>query len=70
MKTIKKLYFKLFKRYRRLEMKGFSYKEADALLRANTGKPESEQWHLAKEEDMNIFIGIMVFLERRERIVE
>lgn len=68
MKTLRKLYFKIFKHYRRLEFKGFSYSEADKLVRQNDGKQESEQWVLAKEEDGNMLVGIIVFLERRQRI--
>lgn len=60
----------LFKRkpkYRRLELKCFSWSEGDKVLRENIGKPESEQWHLAKEEDANKAHGT-VYLERREII--
>lgn len=62
----------LFKRkpkYRRLELKCFSWSEGDAAIKNNHGKPESEQWHLAKEEDTNKAFGT-VYLERREKIVK
>jgi hypothetical protein len=66
---IRKLFYKIFKRYRRLEAKCITWDEADTLLRKNEGKPESEQWVLAKEEDFNRTIG-MVYLERKERITQ
>lgn len=64
---LKKLYYKIFKRYRRLELKFVTYSEGDKLIRANERKAESDQWVLAKEEDTNHVIG-MVYLERKERI--
>lgn len=67
---IRRLYFKFFKRYRRLELKCCTYEEGDRLIRQNPGKPESEQWDLAiPEEDHNRAFG-MVYLERRERVIE
>lgn len=69
MKALRRLYFRLFKHYRRLELKFCSYTEADRLLRDSEGKPEPEQWRLAKEEDDNRTMG-WVYLERRERITE
>ena len=68
MKSLRKLFLKLFPRYRRLEFKACSYAEGDRLIRESVGKPESEQWVLAKEEDSNHAIGLVVMLERRERI--
>ena len=58
----------MFKRYRRLEFKAVSYAEGDRLIRQNKGKPESQQWVLAKEEDSNHAYGLVVMLERRERL--
>jgi hypothetical protein len=69
-KRIRKIFFKVFKCYRRLEFKACSYAAADILIRQNEGKPENEQWVIAKEEDRNRAIGLFVFLERRERITE
>lgn len=66
---LRRLYFKLFKTYERLELKTFTYTEADALLKKNEGKPEEDQWHIAIEEDTNYNYGI-VFLERKKRIWE
>lgn len=68
-KAIKKWYLMKFPKYRRLEMKSFTYSDADKLLKENQTKTESQQWHLAKEEDNNQMFGI-VYLERRERITE
>lgn len=65
---IKKLYYKIFKCHRRLESRCVTYAEGDRLIRENKGKPECEQWQIAKEENTNRVIGV-VYLERRERIV-
>lgn len=66
---IKGLYYRVFKKYRRLEIKCCTYATGDILIRQNVGKPECEQWVLAiPEEDRNRVIGV-VYLERRERIV-
>ncbi len=68
-RMIRKLYFRIFKRYRRLEFRAVSYGEGDRLIRASVGKPEAEQWVLAiPEEDYNRAYNV-VMLERRERIV-
>ncbi|MFH1585236.1 MAG: hypothetical protein ABIB79_00530 [archaeon] len=66
---IKKLYYKIFKRYQRTDYRFLPYHEADDLIKNNEGKPEHEQWVIAKEEDYNTCIGF-VHLERRERILE
>lgn len=65
---MKRLFYKIFKRYRRLEFAALSYSEADKLFRENPGKQECDQWVLAKEEDSNRSFGVVVFMERRERI--
>jgi hypothetical protein len=67
-RTLKSLYYRIFKRYRRLELKLCTYAEGDKLIRASAGKAESETWVLAiPEEDNNRAFGV-VYLERRERI--
>lgn len=66
---MKKLFYKIFKRYRRLELKFVIWPEADKMIKANEGKPASEQWVIAKEEDTNKAYGY-VFLERKERIIK
>lgn len=66
-KLLRKLYFKMVKRYRRLELKFVSYTEGDKMIRETYDKPESEKWVIAKEEDANKKLG-MVYLERKERI--
>jgi len=66
---LRRIYYQIVKTYKRLELKCLSYPEADKLIRANEGKPEREQWVIAKEEDMNKSIG-MVWLERKERILK
>lgn len=66
-KFFRRLYFRLFKRYERIELKCINWPSADALLKENRHKPEEEQWHIAPEEDHNQMLGA-VFLERRRRI--
>jgi len=68
------------KQYRRLEFRAASWPEADQLIRDSVGKPESEQWVIAREEDFNYpnyspdmfmpnsHIRPFVYLERREEI--
>ena len=68
MKTLKKIYFKIFKKYRRTDFRACTWEEGDALLRANVGKPESEQWRIADEENGNRLMRI-VYLERRVRVL-
>ncbi len=65
---MKKLFYRIFKCYRRLELRHVSYTEGDVMIRQNEGKPQSEQWVLAKEEDNNSLMGT-VYLERKERIL-
>jgi len=59
--------FKRKPKYRRLELKRVNWWIGDKMLLSNNGKPESEQWHIAKEEDTNRKYGT-VYLERRELI--
>lgn len=66
---LRRLYFKIFKCYRRLEFRAVSYAEGDKLIRESVGKPEAETWVLAPEEDNNRAFGLVVMLERRERIL-
>lgn len=65
---MKKLFYKIFKRYKVLETKFVTYDEGGEMIRATHDKPENEKWVLAKEEDTNQMIG-MVYLCRRVRIV-
>jgi hypothetical protein len=69
MKIITRLYYRLFKKYREIEVKLLPYNEANELLKQNGGKMEDQQWGLAKAEDTNIAYGY-VFLARRERITK
>lgn len=69
MKTLRKLYFLIFKRYQRLELTCLDWPQADALLKENAYKSHDDQWHIAEEEDHNQIYGT-VFLERRRRIIE
>lgn len=67
MKLIRRLFFRVFKRYRRLELRTVGYAEADKLIRESAGKPECDRWDIAPEEDGNWAIGV-VYLERKVRI--
>jgi hypothetical protein len=60
--ALRKLYLKIFPRYRRIELAFVHY---DSKGRAD--KLIAEGWTIAKEEDTNGAIG-WVYLERRERI--
>lgn len=64
---MRKLFFKWFKFYKRLELRYVTYAEGHKLLEESVGKPENEKWRIAKEEDTNRIVG-MVYLERRQRI--
>jgi flagellar motor component MotA len=68
-KKIRQVYFKIFKHYRRIDFKCFTYLDAGKLLDQNEGKQENERWRLAEEEDDNEMYGF-VYLERVERITE
>jgi hypothetical protein len=69
LRALKSLYYRIFKRYRRLELRLCTYEEADALLRAQgiPGNPD-EGWRIAIEEGGSYVIGV-VYMERRERIL-
>ena len=73
MKYLRRLFYAMFPRYLRLELRAFKYAEADTLLRQNGGKEEGAQWRIAEEEDMNV-MGVgsryYVWLERRRRTTE
>lgn len=69
MKFLRRLYYRVFKRYRRLELQGMSWEDADNAIMENPNKPEGAQWHIAPEEDNNRAIGL-VWMERRVRITE
>lgn len=69
MKTLRRIYYRIFKRYVVLETRCFYYSVADKMIRNTANEPEEERWVLAKEEDGNRVFG-MVYLCRRKRIVE
>ena len=50
-----------------METRFVSYAEGDKMITDSSGKPESERWVLAKEEDDNHVYG-WVYLCRKERI--
>lgn len=67
MKFLRKIFFKIFKRYNRLELRFVNWKDGDDLIRQNANTTDtSKHWVIAKEEDDNKIIGF-VFLERKER---
>jgi hypothetical protein len=68
MRTLRRLFFKLFPTYRRLELRVCSWDEADKLIKAADGTGAENEWHIAKEDEGMSFP--MVALERRRRIVE
>lgn len=68
-KTLRRWYFKIFKRYERIDYRCVTYLEGDRMIRATAHMAEHEQWVLAPEEDHNR-IPLIVFLERRKRIME
>ncbi len=61
MKTLRRLYYRIFARYRRIDTCFVNYTEGDRLIRLNSG------WRIATEEDRNWQVG-MVYLEKVERI--
>lgn len=64
---LRKLWYRVFKKYRRLELRCLCYSDADKLIRATEHKLESERWEIAEEENRNPIVGV-VWMERRERI--
>ena len=69
MKQLRKIYYKIFKRYKVLETIFVSYQDGDKMIKDTKNCKESQQWVLADEEDNNRLIG-MVYLCRKERIIE
>lgn len=65
---LKKLYYRLFKRYRRIELRVCTWEEASDMIELNIWKEEKYRWILALEENYNCHPGI-VYMERRERII-
>ncbi len=69
MKTLRKLYYKIFKTYSVLEERFVSWEEGDKMLRETDGCDEHERWVLSSKEDSNTTIG-MVWLCRKQRIIK
>jgi hypothetical protein len=69
LRFLRRLFYRCVPVYVRLELRCAAYSEAEALLSDNEGKPESERWTIAAEEDSNRALGL-VWLERRVRITE
>lgn len=69
MKFLRRFWFKVFPKFERLELRFLPYNEADQLIRESEGKPEDQQWVIAREEDGNT-VAYMVYLERRRRVLE
>lgn len=70
MSALSKIYYRVFRRYRRIELVCVDYMSADEMLWGTWNNPLPTRWVLATpEEDLNRKRG-MVWLERRERIVE
>lgn len=65
---MRRLFYKIFKRYRRLELRFLNYEDADRLIKQNAIFSDTTQhWVIAKEEDTNNLYGF-VWIERKERI--
>jgi hypothetical protein len=63
-RACRRLYFRQFPHYRRVELRLVGHWEGNELLSSGKG------WQIAvPEEDRNYTIG-MVYLERRERVTE
>lgn len=70
MKTLRKLFYRTFKRYVIIQRGYFSYETADRLICETGSKPERDRWVLDTAlEDHNFTLGF-VYLCRRERITE
>ncbi len=69
MKRLRRIYFKLFPTYKEIEVKCFTWAQADDLMKSEIGKPAKERWAISKEEDNNPTFD-MVYLCRKERITE
>lgn len=65
---MKKIFYKIFKRYKVLETRFVTWEVGDKMIKETHDKPEPEKWVLAKEEDANTIIG-MVYLCRKVRII-
>ncbi len=61
MKTLRHLFFRVFKCYRRVDSCFVNYAEGDRLVLLDSG------WRIAPEEDRNHVPG-MVWLEKVERV--
>lgn len=70
MKRLKRLYYRMFPTYRKMDTAFVSYNTANEMILRSDGKPEREQWGIdIHHEDMNTSPGF-VYLCRRERIWE
>lgn len=66
-KTIRRLYYRIFKCYLVTDRVLVPYADADRLLKLNEGQPEAFRWQIAPEEDHNKIPGY-VHLQKRVRI--
>lgn len=70
MSKIRRLFLKLFPRYRILERRFVNYGEGDRLIRETHALPnEADRWELDTEREDHNRIPFMVYLCRRERIM-
>lgn len=67
---LRRLWFRCFPRYQRLELRTANYVEADRLIRSTAYLPEPERWRLAIPEEDRDHAFNVVYLERRVRIWE
>ena len=66
--SARRLYFLVFKRYRRLELRILTFPEADELCRSWNGVDPKGKWHVADEDQKMLWPNVA--LERKERITE
>lgn len=69
MKFLRRIFYRVFPRYTRLELVCLSWSDAEKLLIEFAGDTGPGQWRIAPEEDHNETLGV-VWLERRVRITE
>jgi len=67
MKTLRTIYYRLFKRYKVLETKCVSWDEGNRMIIESEGKPEEDRWGLSELEDCN-YTPFTVWLCRKVRI--
>jgi hypothetical protein len=75
-RLLRRIFFRVLHTEDRIEIRHFTWKEANALLAQNPDKPDEEKWHVASMPEVGLprpipdrIVG-RVFLERRRRLRE